>query len=218
MLIDFNTIKLNFIKKIYYNKKSNIKSKKAFLDQDLSIISNDCFGALLLKKYNIKFNTPFVNLFLFPHDYIGLLENFANYIEKKIIFIKYYESKFFMKEFLWDYPIAIFENTNIEIHFLHYGSEAEALKKWEERKKRITKNIIFVLNDRKGMDNNLLKKFQNINIERKFFITSRKAWKNQENITYIPIYSSFGYIHWNSHLCIENWLDINKLNKKEKYE
>ena len=43
---------------------------------------------------------------------------------------------------LWKYPIGLIKD--IEIHFLHYQSEEEALSKWEKRIKRMDWNNLFI--------------------------------------------------------------------------
>ena len=56
-----------------------------------TIVSNNCFAGFVYQKFGIKYNTPFIGLFILPPDYIELLKNFNELIKKKLIFIAKYK-------------------------------------------------------------------------------------------------------------------------------
>lgn len=96
------------------------------------IISNNCWGYELYQSTGREYNTPFIGLFLFPDCYLRLLENFETCIAQELQFkaqSKYYAQK-------KHYPIGVLGD-DIEIHFLHYTSEAEARNKWSRRIERM---------------------------------------------------------------------------------
>lgn len=96
------------------------------------IISNNCWGYELYQGTGREYNTPFVGLFLFPDCYLRFLENFESCIAQELRFKT--QSKYDGQK--KHYPIGVLDD-DIEIHFLHYASEAEARNKWTRRIKRM---------------------------------------------------------------------------------
>ena len=108
---------------------------------NLSLISNNCWGYEIFKNSDIKYNTPFVGLFVYPNDYLKLLQNPKFYLE--------YPLK--IEDFVFsDYPIARIHD--IDIHFLHYDSNYDALSKWNRRRLRLLNFI-----DTSGFDQVIVK-------------------------------------------------------------
>lgn len=105
-----------------------------------TIISNDCWGAEVYIDTNTQYLTPFVGLMLMAPCYIKLLQNLEIIKTKKMTFIK--KSKYQLN-ISKSYPIGLIDN-DIEIHFLHYRNEAEALSKWERRVKRMNWENLFI--------------------------------------------------------------------------
>lgn len=79
-------------------------------------------GGLLYHDLNKQFNSPTINLYFNSSDFIKFVNNLEYYLSLDILF----------KEDTV-YPIGVIDN--IEIHFLHYKNNDEALKKWNNRKK-----------------------------------------------------------------------------------
>lgn len=96
------------------------------------IISNNCWGYELYQATGREYNTPFIGLFLFPDCYLRLLENFEDCIAQELQFKE--QSKYYAQK--KHYPIGVLGD-DIEIHFLHYSSEAEARTKWSRRVERM---------------------------------------------------------------------------------
>src|SRR5258706_10461524 len=102
---------------------------------DFCIVSNNCWGAHIYQSLKREYQTPFVGLFLMPDCYLNLLENFQGLIRQPLHFkkISRYEtinrSRSDTGQF---YPIGELA-ADVEIHFLHYASEPEALAKWFRR-------------------------------------------------------------------------------------
>src|SRR5690606_24670996 len=111
--------------------------KRKLQNRDFTIISDNCWGGFVYQNYNLSYSSPFVGLFIFSPDYIELLENLDDYLNKDLSFIQPSKSKY--KEILLEdntfdkYPIGLLGD-NVEIHFLHYKDDKEALQKWEYRK------------------------------------------------------------------------------------
>lgn len=148
----------NFFRKFY-----NRRNRKKLKNKEITIISSNCTGAFILHDLGLKFNSPFVNLWLYPKDFIKYLSNMDFYNNSKLEFIK--------KDNI-EYPVAKLED--IEIYFQHYKTIEEAEKKWYERKDRINKNNLFVImTDRDGCTYKDLKEFDSLPFENKICFTHK---------------------------------------------
>lgn len=106
------------------------------MNNDFCIISNNCWGAEIYIERKIEYNSPFVGLFVPPLDFVKMSNNLPEYLKQELVFKK--ETQFKEYEALYlkeNYPIALLGD--IEIHFLHYKDENEALLKWKRRLERM---------------------------------------------------------------------------------
>lgn len=99
-----------------------------------TIIASNCNGEFIYYDMKLKFMSPTINLSFDMNDYVKMLENLQWYMEQSIE--PYNDSRF-------EYPTGMLGD--IEIRFNHYKTFDEAVKKWEERKKRIDWNNLFIL-------------------------------------------------------------------------
>lgn len=123
-----------------------------------------------------EYNSPTAGLFFYAEDFVKFVAGLKENLKREVIFIpqsKYKIANEKMKRRKWIYPIGQLKDTDIEIHFLHYHSEKDALEKWNRRCSRI-KDKIFVI----GMEQNLpnkeiVKKFSELPLKNKvYFCTS----------------------------------------------
>lgn len=145
--------------------------RRALKNHSLSIISNNCWGGFMSQRMQVQYNSPFVGLFLFADDYIKLLQR-IDLIYKPIIFISKKESKY---EKLPEkkYVIGCLPG-GIEIHFLHYHTQEEALSKWNKRLKRLDMNNLLVkFSERDGCTEHLIKEFDALPFANKVCFTVR---------------------------------------------
>lgn len=120
--------------------------KRLLKNDQFTIIANDCWGAEVYRNFNLAYRTPFVGLFLMAPCYIKLLKNLRFYMDAELTFIKtskYEERNMDRGEKRNFYPIGLL-NKEIEIHFLHYKNDAEALETWNKRKERINWNNLYI--------------------------------------------------------------------------
>lgn len=66
------TNKCGRILRNYYNKQ-HLKN------HGMSVISSNCTGAVMLHDLNQPFNSPFVNLYLTPTDFVRYLQHIDKY-------------------------------------------------------------------------------------------------------------------------------------------
>lgn len=107
--------------------------------RDFSIISNDCFGGMAYEELAMRYESPFVGLFIEPDDYLRLLRDLRSSVERSIQFLersRHDHINRFREEIQRPYPIGVI-GEDVEIHFLHYPSREAAESKWRRRAARI---------------------------------------------------------------------------------
>lgn len=183
------------------------KQRKRIKNKNVSIISSNCNGAFMLHDLGLRFNSPFVNLWIKPEDFLKLLSDFDTYIQSDLNEIS--------EEGIC-YPIGRLRDINL--YFQHYSSFEEARKKWIERKKRINKNNLYILfTDRDGCSHQDLLKFDQLTYKNKVVFTNREyheisssfyipGFENEESVgicsEFIPdknwlrYYDQFDYVEW----------------------
>lgn len=129
MLYSFIKNKFNAVlRKLFINPQNRYRLK----NQGMSVLSSNCNGAFILHDLGQPFNSPFVNLYLEPKDFIRYLQNIDHYLNQELSFIKGSA-----------YPIAYLDD--IKIHFLHYKNAQQAKEKWQERSQRINFDNLFII-------------------------------------------------------------------------
>lgn len=139
---------------------------------DFAVVSNNCWGAHICRHAGLPYNSPFVNLFIFPSCYLKLLENFDSVIEQSVRVCR--SSRHIADP---EYPVGLLGD-DIEIHFLHYGSMEEALSKWDRRVARLRskpRRLFAKFDDRDGCSSEHIKRFQELRGFSKVFFSSRPA-------------------------------------------
>ena len=133
---------LELIKKTtnaFFRRFINQKNRQRLLNHNMSVIASNCAGAFILHDLGQKFNSPFVNLYLEPADFIKYLTDIEHYRQAKLRFLQNERH----------YPVAMLDD--IRIYFMHYHSEQEAAAKWYERSARLNSdNLFIIMTDRDG--------------------------------------------------------------------
>lgn len=171
--------KIQVIRRLLYNKKNILRLN----NNSFTLISSNCVGSFIMKDLNIKYNTPTINLFFYPSDFIKFVENIEYYISIELQEVQ---------NELFDYPIGCLDDINI--HFMHYDTFSNAKQKWEERCKRINlDNIYIMMTDRDGCTIEDIRHFNMLKYERKIIFTS-KYYKDIENSFYIKGFEDKGMV------------------------
>lgn len=142
-------------------------------NRSFSILSDNCWGGFMSRYLGLGYRSPFVGLFVFSPDYIRLLENLeAVYADLR--FIRPGRSKYAASLAPGAaYPIATVGD-DIELHFLHYASEAEAARKWRRRLGRLDpENLIVKFCDRDRCTPELIARFDRLPYRQKVCFTAR---------------------------------------------
>lgn len=99
-----------------------------------SIIASNCVGTFIYYDMKLRYLSPTVNLSFDMNDYVRFLEDLRWYLEQPVV--PFADDRF-------DFPCGMIGD--VEIRFNHYKTFEEAVAKWEERKKRIDWDNLFVI-------------------------------------------------------------------------
>lgn len=154
---------MNLLQRIEWRGYKELK-KKRLKNITPTIISSNCNGEFIYYDMNLQFRSPTINLSFEMNDYVKMLENLKWYMEQPILP---------HEDLRYDYPTGMLGD--IEILFNHYETFEYAVKKWEERKKRIDWDNLFVLAiDGDGCTYDSIQRFD------------RLPYKNKVIFTHIP--------------------------------
>lgn len=157
----------------------NWNNRRRLKNRDFTLIASNCVGGTILHDLNLPFNSPFVNLWLEPKDFLKFCERMNHYLDLDFRFIKIDGI---------NYPIGVLDD--IKIYFQHYSSEEDAESAWIRRKQRIDMNNIFVMfTDRDGCTYEDLIRFDKLAIKNKVVFTHIK-YSGIPSAYYIPGFES----------------------------
>lgn len=178
---------INTAKIVIRNKWARFRIK----NKNFTIISNNCWGGFIYQMLKLPYNTPTIGLFFYGNDYVKFCKNIREYLNKDIIFIKCEDSKYFNEfknKVKHQYPIGKIDD--IEIHFLHYKTEEEAVDKWKRRCERINwDKMIFKFSQRDLCDKSDIEEFMKLDYKNKICFTYEK---DINNTIYIQKLKSIG--------------------------
>ena len=115
----------------------NIRRKKRLKNRDFTIIASNCNGSFMYHDMGLRYLTPTVNLAIGMDDFVKMAENLKQYMEQEIVEVKGENGC----------PVGLLGD--IRINFVHYDTFEEGRKKWEERKKRIHWENLFIIGTEK---------------------------------------------------------------------
>jgi len=172
-------------------KAINQTYQKRLTNQGMSVISANCVGAFILHDLNQPFNSPFVNLYLDPSDFVRYLQNIEFYQAQPLQFIQTEKP----------YPVGLLDD--LKVHFMHYHSE----------------NLFIMMTDKdggKGAKYEDLKAFDNLPYQNKVVFTHKpypelksafyiKGFENENEVGDLftfsgwngeKYYDQFDYVSW----------------------
>ena len=160
---------------LLFRKIYNFYNQMRLKNRKISLIASNCNGGVILYDLNLPFNTPFINLWLKPKDFLRFCGNMEHYLEQKLCFIK---------EDGINYPVALLDD--IKIYFQHYRDERNAEEHWNLRVKRVDLQHLFILfTDRDGCTYEDLQRFDNLKFQHKVVFV-HKSYPEIKSAVYIP--------------------------------
>ena len=143
----------------------------------ISIISRTCLGGMLSRTLGLEYLSPFRNMRIGEEDYIKLLYNFEEYMKYDLT---YSGDQLFNAVDQIYYPVM---NLNdIKIAFPHTRRASKAILDWNERKQKINRSNLFVMNSTER--ENIAKQFSEIPFEHKACFTNFRS--NIPNTIFLP--------------------------------
>ena len=193
---------------IYVRRKIFLTAQRHRLqNKQICLVSSNCNGAMILHDLGQRFNSPFVDLWIKPQDYIRMLRSLNEYVSAELQFVKEDEIS---------YPVG--QLKDIRIYFQHYNSEEEAKEKWNDRVSRMDFDHLFILfTDRDGCTDEDLINFDKLPYEHKAVFVNRprpelksavyiSGFENEESVGmcmdfrkdcfYKRYYDEFDYVRW----------------------
>ena len=183
----------------------NRSLQRKLTNQGMTVISANCVGAFILHDLHQPFNSPFVNLYLSPQDFLRYLQNMDFYLTQPLTFVKTEKS----------YPVG--KLADLEIHFMHYHSDQEANEKWQLRTSRMNfDNLFIMMTDRDGVTEKDIQLFDQLPFKNKVIFTHNpypafksayyiKGFEKQNQVGDIfefsgwtgkKYYDQFDYVKW----------------------
>lgn len=138
----------------YYNRK-RLKNKSC------TIFSSNCNGGIIYHDLGIRMNSPTINLYIHPKDFIRFLNDLEYYLSLDL-------TKNETESMIAGFPVGNLDD--IQIYFVHYSNFCEAKNKWEERKTRVRlDNYCAIMTERDGCTYNDLKAFDELECKKIVF-------------------------------------------------
>ncbi len=167
--------------KLRRNKRDRLieEMKGKLQNRDFSIISQNCIGGVFYHDMGLQFTSPTINLYFTCPDFVKFVLNLDHYLA-------------LTPQMTWgeEYPVGYLED--VAICFQHYDSCSEALKKWEERKKRINREKVVVLcSDMEEFSEEVYAEWKKISFPKLLFTASHH---DNASELYYPEYEQCGNV------------------------
>jgi len=197
---------------------ANRSMRKLLVNSEFSIISNNCWAGRVYRDLGLPYRTPFVGLFIYADCYLQMLSSLENYVKSALTF-KANSRYEFANQWRRDrgifYPIGCLAG-EVELHFLHYGSEMEAREKWARRVSRINWNRLYVkFNDQNLCTENHIRRFANLTTCPKVVFTARQYsdipcavnFRRYQHCKFLPNDTDF----YREYFDVCNWLNTGRI-------
>lgn len=166
-------------------------------NSEFSIIAPNCTGMFIYRDLWLPYLSPTINLTIEMNDFVRLVENFKWYMEKEIV------------ELQGDYGYPAGMLGDIRINFVHYENFEKAIRKWNERKKRIKWDNLFLIGmERQGCTYETLLRFDKLPYKNKVIFT---------HLEYPEIKSAYYIKGFEGELEIGNLLEFKNQFLKRRY-
>ena len=153
----------------------DLRCLKSLFYPQTSILSMNCFAGHIYQDLHWAYNSPTAGLFFYAEDFCALV-NDIEILKHPVLFKekskwKSANEKMPFREH-W-YPIGYFEGTDVEIHFLHYRTEKEALDKWNRRVSRFNfDNFIAIGFQQNECSPEIIERYSKAPVKNKVFFTN----------------------------------------------
>jgi uncharacterized protein (DUF1919 family) len=154
------------------------RDRRRIRPEPFTIVSNDCWGPEVYQHLARPYATPFVGMFIQGPCFLRLLKDLDFYVRAPLEFVgrSRYDAVQVPRDTgeVAETPIGVLAG-DVEIHFVHLPTEAEAREKWVRRVERINPERIAVkaCSGKDGFTDELLREFDALPYERKVVFSDR---------------------------------------------
>ena len=142
---------------------------------DFTVISNDCWGQALYEELGLRSCTPLIGSGMHAECFLRFLGNIPGYLAMPLRFISAsrYGSVNRIRTRRGGWPMAALGD-DVEIHFLHYRTEEESRRSWEEgcRRVNLDRLVIKFTVDKDGASPKHIAMFDRLPFERKLLLSA----------------------------------------------
>ena len=139
------------------------KMRKNLKNKEITFLASNCTAGIIYHRLGMKFLSPTINMFIWQDDFLKFVLDLPHYLDQKLRFIETDEG----------YPVAMLDD--IKLYFNHYKTNEEAEEKWEERKKRMNMDNLFILMcDRDGITDEDMLRLNEVNCRNKVVLTAKE--------------------------------------------
>lgn len=119
-------------------KSINKKFRKQLKNDDFTILCSNCIGGCIYHRLGKRFLSPTINMWMLQPDFVTFLLHLDDYLKESVVFVPTGESTPCGKIGGGTIP-------EILLHFNHAKSSEEADTQWNDRKKRINKDNLYII-------------------------------------------------------------------------
>lgn len=142
-------------------KQYKARRRNRLKRNDFTVIASNCSGMFMYYDLGLPYLTPTVNLSIEMNDFVKMAQNLNWYMEQEMAEVQDRQYKC---------PVGIIGD--IKIYFIHYDSFEEGVLKWEERKRRINWDNLFIVGSEKdGCTYETIRAFDKLPYENKVIFT-----------------------------------------------
>ncbi len=154
----------SFLTKTNPIAKRRIKDMRRRLENTTpTFFCPNCIGGILFHDLGLQFRSPTINLMMTQTDFVKFIKDPSGYLAKDFVFFKHEE-----------YTCPCARLGDVAIHFTHYATEEEAVKKWKTRAERIDPENTFVfLAERDGLTENDIRSLKELRVKGLVVFTAR---------------------------------------------
>ena len=112
--------------------------RKKLKNETPSIIANNCFGTMIYYHLGLRYMSPTINLFIKKDEYLTFVSKLREYLDAEMTEVTDTDTK---------YPVGelVYDGKAVRIYGMHYKSFDELKEKWNERKKRMDYDNLFIV-------------------------------------------------------------------------
>ena len=152
----------NLLEKHLVDRRNKVRRER-LINKNFTIISANCIGGVIYHNLGLRFDSPTINLWIRPQDFIEFNQNLKFYLTQANLTE--------CNDHSVKYPVGLLGG-EIHIYFQHYKSFEEARNKWEARKKRVHfDNIYIIMTDRDGITKDVFENFKKLKCQNKIILT-----------------------------------------------